>query len=87
MGELREQLAAVQHEIWSHWMEYLFKVSVHNEDGSVTIPADKVTRWAEQMKTAYFWLSEPEQESDRDQADKIFAVLKEWKYYERVAHE
>ena len=74
-SEIREKLAAIQHDIWSHWMEYLFSVSAYNEDGSVTIPSDKVTRWAEQLKTNYFWLSEQEKQSDRDQADKVMAVL------------
>ena len=77
MIELRERIAAVQHEIWSHWMQYLFSVSTYNKDGSVTIPEDKVSRWAEQGKTDYFWLSEREKESDRDQADKILAVLED----------
>lgn len=79
MSELRERLATVQHGIWSHWMEYLFSVSTHNEDGTVTIPADKVTRWAEQLKTYYALLTEQEKESDRRQADKILAALVEYR--------
>ena len=73
--EIREACASIQHAIWSHWMEYLFSVSIHNEDGSVTIPADKVMRWTKQLKTDYSRLSEREKESDRDQADKILVHL------------
>lgn len=76
MPELREAIASKQHEIWAHWMTYLFSVSVYNKSGTVTIPADKVTRWAEQMKTDYFWLSETEKDSDREQADKVLAVIR-----------
>ena len=73
--ELRERLAAEQHEIWSHWTRYQFSVCEVNEDGSLTIPADKVDRWTRQMDTYYSYLSEHEKESDRHQADKILAVL------------
>lgn len=68
---LREELAAVQHDIWAHWMRWLFSVSAANDDGSVTIPADKVERWTRQMNTDYDDLSEKEQASDLEQADKV----------------
>lgn len=71
----REKIAAVQHEIWSHWMKYLFSVSVKNEDGSYIIPAAKVERWQRQMATPYEALTDREKESDQDQADKVLAVL------------
>jgi hypothetical protein len=67
----RERLAAIQHEIWTHWMKYQFSVCIKNEDGSLTIPADKVERWERQMATPYSELSEQEKMSDRDQADKL----------------
>lgn len=73
--QLREHLADVQHQIWSHWMKYLFNCCVLNEDGSMTIPADKVSRWQRQMITPYSQLTEKERESDRHQADKVIAVV------------
>lgn len=69
------QLADIQHEIWSHWMRYLFKVSVQNEDGTVTIPAEQVNRWKRQMNTKYADLSSNEQKSDLEQAEKVMAVI------------
>ena len=74
-----EEIAAVQHEIWSHWMKYLFQCSFQFEkfkDGSALIPADKVKRWKRQMNTPYSELTEKEKESDRDQAQKVIRVLK-----------
>ena len=68
---MREELAAIQHDIWAHWMHYLFSVSRQNPDGSYTIPADKVERWLRQMETGYADLEEAERDSDREQADKI----------------
>ena len=69
------QLADVQHEIWSHWMKYLFEVSIENDDGTVTISADKVKTWKRQMVTRYSDLSSKEQQSDIEQAQKVMTVL------------
>jgi hypothetical protein len=69
----RERLAAIQHDIWSHWTRYQFSVCQRNDDGSLTIPAEKVERWERQAATPYSALSEAERESDRDQADKVIA--------------
>lgn len=73
--KLVDQIASVQHDIWSHWMQYLFKVATPNADGSATIPADKVIRWQKQMQQRYEELSERERESDMEQAQKIMALL------------
>ncbi len=69
------KIAAIQHQIWSHWMEYLFDVSVQNEDGSVTIPASKVSRWKRQMSMNYDDLSDSEKLSDIEQAMKVIAEI------------
>lgn len=70
-----DKIAAIQHQIWSHWMKYLFEVSVQNEDGSVTIPASKVNRWKCQMNTSYDDLSDSEKLSDIEQAMKVIAEI------------
>ena len=74
--ELREQIADVQHAIWSHWMAYMFTCGTFNEDGSWTMPAAKALRWQRQALTEYADLTEKERESDRDQADKVLNVLR-----------
>ena len=74
---MREELAATQHDIWAHWMKYQFSVCIENEDGSLTIPAEKVERWKRQMNTPYFELTEKEKESDRHQADKVIKTMME----------
>jgi hypothetical protein len=73
---MREKIAEVQHDIWSHWMVYLFSVC-YNSDSGIIIPHDKVERWKRLMITSYKFLSEGEKESDRDQADKVLRVLGE----------
>ena len=75
MMTLRDKLAAVQHEIWAHWMRYQFSVCIPQEDGSLLIPAKKVERWRRQMETVYADLTEQEQRSDLEQADKVLAAL------------
>lgn len=72
---MREAAADVQHQIWAHWMKYVFSVCPQQEDGSVIIPADKVERWKRQVDTPYRELSEKEKESDRHQADKVLSAL------------
>ncbi len=71
----RRRIAAVQHEIWAHWMRYLFSKCDFNHDGAAVIPVNLVTRWERQLNTPYAELSESEQESDLHQADKITEVL------------
>lgn len=70
----RERIAAIQHAIWSHWMTYQFSVCLRNDDGTMTIPAQKVMRWERQAATPYAELSEAERESDRHQADRILVA-------------
>ena len=70
-----EQLAALAHEQWSGWMEYLFDMCVFNEDGTATIPAQLVLRWLRQKSTAYSDLPEDEKDADRIEAAKVMAIL------------
>lgn len=72
---LREELADVQHAIWAHWMQYMFSCGTFDEQGNWIMPWDKARRWQRQMDTPYAELTDKERESDRDQADKVLAVL------------
>lgn len=82
---VREALADVQHEIWSHWMRYFFTKCQNRQpwlgegdEGTYTVfPISLANRWTRQMNTPYAELSEQEKNSDREQADKILAVLPE----------
>jgi hypothetical protein len=74
-NNLREVISDIQHKIWIRWMKYLFSVCVRNEDGSATIPADKVARWEGQIATSYFDLSEQSKDSDREQTDDVVQAL------------
>jgi hypothetical protein len=85
-NELREALAAVSHEIWAHWMKYLFSRCLGQAAGisGSVIPQKEADRWRRQMETAYADLTEKEKDSDREQADKILKVLGAFKSPGRV---
>lgn len=79
---MRETLAALCHEQWSGWMDYLFSKSipykpgeVQAKEGAVIIPKWAVDRWKKQAWVSYNMLSEQEQNSDRTEADKFLAVF------------
>lgn len=75
MSHLREKLAAYAHRAWSGWMQYIFNVCGYNSDGTLTIPADYVSRWRRQLATIYSDLPEKEKKSDRDEADRILNIF------------
>lgn len=70
-----EQLASIQHDIWAHWMSYMFSQGDFNEDGSWTMPKEKVERWKRQATTDYTDLAEKEKDSDRDQVVKFAGLI------------
>ena len=72
----REAIAATVHEIWIHWMEYLYSKGRTMPSGDFIIDFDDYFHWMQQMEKSYHSLSEREKESDRDQADKIIAIIK-----------
>ncbi len=74
---MREKIASVQHDIWSHWMYYLFSCCDITNSGNCLIPKDKVNHWKRQMALKYDGLTEKEKDSDRSQADKVLKIIKE----------
>lgn len=61
-----EKLSNAQHDIWAHWMKWMFSICIQSQnDESLIIPEEKVIRWKKQMNTNYDDLSESEKESDR----------------------
>ena len=75
--EIRELIAEVSHEIWSHWMRYLFS-RCEDDDLGIIIDRWDAKRWEKQINTAYEDLTEREKDSDREQADKILKVIDEY---------
>lgn len=72
---LREEVAALCHLQWVHWMKHLFKQGVFHPNGTFTINKKSVDLWLTQNSSYYFELSEVEKNSDRRQADKFLEVF------------
>jgi uncharacterized protein with von Willebrand factor type A (vWA) domain len=75
----REKLAAAVHESWSGWMDHLFRQCETGPNESVIIPKHFVQRWHRQLNTPYAELTEPEKDSDREQADRILRAIEQSK--------
>ncbi|MDN8069666.1 hypothetical protein [Burkholderia vietnamiensis] len=74
-NEILEQLAAAEHERWAHWQRYMHSKAIQNSDGSLTIPAELVSRWERLMNTPYAELTENERQSDREQVQRYLPLL------------
>ena len=75
-ADLREALAEYAHAAWSGWMKYMFsKCSDKVTSAGTLIPHSLVERWKMQMNTPYSELSAGEKDSDRDEADKMLAIV------------
>jgi hypothetical protein len=72
---LLESLAAIEHERWSHWQQYLHAQCEPGSDGSLMIPSSLVERWERQSTTPYAALPDEEKESDREQVRLYLPVI------------
>ena len=79
-----EALADIQHQIWAHWMTYLFtkcpnevrfENGKHFETGNKVIPKGLVERWQRQCQTKYSELTDAEKKSDIEQANKFLHLF------------
>jgi len=71
------KLASEVHDVWGEWFMHVFRVSKHNSDGSLTIPAEYVVRWKRQSKQAFSDLSLEEKLSDIAIAVRYLRVILE----------
>lgn len=72
---LVDELAAIEHERWSHWQKYMHDKCDRKSDGSLVIPPELVARWNKQIIKSYYDLSEEERESDREQVRRYIPVI------------
>jgi hypothetical protein len=69
MDTMLEELAALEHEQWSHWTRHLLD----------NLSPENIERWRQQIKTPYRELSEAEKEKDRIWARKVLATIERTK--------
>ena len=72
---IKERLAAIEHERWSHWQRYMHGLCERTEDGRLIIPAASVEHWERQIATPYAELTEREKDSDREQVDRYWPLI------------
>jgi hypothetical protein len=75
LGSLMEELAAIEHERWSHWQGYMYGKSLRQPDGSLVLPSELVSQWEMQMTTKYEGLDDKEKESDREQVRRYLPLI------------
>lgn len=76
LNGLIEELAALEHERWSHWQKYMHNKGQRQPNGDIILPAELVTRWEAQSSTEYKKLTDSEKESDRDQVRRYLPTIK-----------
>lgn len=75
--ELREQLAAIEHERWSDWQKWCHQVLRENMGANADL--EKVLeRWDKQIATPYAELSDQEKTSDMEQVDRYWNLIEEY---------
>lgn len=79
--ELREKLAAIEHERWADWQRYVHSVCYENKGiggeptGELIIPSELARGWERQIGTPYQELTEKEKDSDREQVDRYWQLI------------
>ena len=72
--ELLEILSDLEHEQWISWVEYIID-AYELDDGSLSIPKEKVNKWLKLMNTSYEELTEEEKDEDREFGQKVLDVV------------
>lgn len=67
--------AEAAHDIWAHWMKFMFTQGQFTKEGDFLIPFEKVARWQRQMLTTFEDLPPEEQKSDFEIAQKFLSGL------------
>lgn len=82
--EMKEKLAAIEHERWSDWMKYLFGECYMVNNGDMAIPADLVKHWQRQIGTPYKNLQYWEKDSDMEQVDRYWPLVEAMLVEDRI---
>lgn len=76
--ELREKLAAIEHERWADWQKWCHQVLRENMGANADL--EKILeRWDRQIATPYSELSDQEKASDMEQVDRYWHLIEAYK--------
>lgn len=80
--ELRNKLAAIEHERWADWQQWVhdqaLKVEYDGKLHHIEIKAITYKRWQRQIDTPYEELSWGEKQSDMEQVDRYWPLIEEY---------
>ena len=78
LRELKEKLAAIEHERWADWQSWVHSKCKEFEDEGgeyVGFPDELYKRWERQIATPYEQLSDQEKASDMEQVDRYWPLI------------
>ena len=75
--ELKEKLAAIEHQRWSDWQKWCNAVIREHIDSPKATEA-RLKLWDEQIATPYKDLKEYEKDSDREQVERYWPLVEEY---------
>jgi len=75
INELKEKLAAIEHERWADWQKWCHKILRANIKHDIE---PTLARWEKQIATPYSQLTREEQLSDLEQVDRYFPLILAW---------
>lgn len=79
--EFLEKLAAIEHNRWTDWQQWVHKCLKPNPMGEIfpyLLDPEWYERWDKQIETPYERLSESEKQSDRDQVMRYWPLIVAW---------
>ena len=76
--DLLEILSDIEHKRWGNWQEYLHSLCIKNDDGSLTIPKERVDWWNKEIKTSYYDLDEKLKQYDRDEVENTLKAIEKY---------
>lgn len=79
--ELKEKLAAIEHERWSDWQKYVHGLMEHHDDPmreEMVLDAGWYYRWQKQINTPYAELTDKEKASDMEQVDRYWNLIEKF---------
>lgn len=74
LRELKEKLAAIEHERWADWQKWCHEV-LYKELGWSDRLEKVLERWRVQIETPYSELSDREKASDMEQVDRYWPLI------------
>lgn len=79
IDELKEELAAIEHERWASWQKWMHEQAYHSTpNGGLVFDGEYIKHLEKQINTPYVDLSATEQASDMEQVDRYWPLIEQY---------